>query len=259
MTTITGTVGRGGVNRNEDVRTIQTLLNNHRKPPLVKLAVDGKTGARTIDAIEEFQRRVVKMVTVDGRVDPDGATLRALNSGGNPTLTTNNSQFCFPFSTLPSQGWTSPPRSFGANRSNGTRAHAGCDLYFPNGTWIHAVASGTVVQGPYAFYAQTFAIEIDHGSFLARYGEIQSNALVSVGSQVTAGQKIAKVGHLVGISVPSDMLHLELYGKSGSGPLTVTSASSSKKRADGVPFFRRTDLLDPTPYLNTWKNQLPAG
>jgi uncharacterized protein (TIGR02594 family) len=75
---ITGTVGRGGINRSQDVRNIQTLLNNHRKPPLSKLTVDGQVGPITIQAIEEFQRRVAKMVIADGRVDPNGMTMRAL-------------------------------------------------------------------------------------------------------------------------------------------------------------------------------------
>jgi murein DD-endopeptidase MepM/ murein hydrolase activator NlpD len=130
-------------------------------------------------------------------------------------------------------------------------------LYYPNGTAIHAVADGKVIAGPYSFYAQTYSIEVDHGSFIVRYGEVQSATNVSVGMSVTKGQKIAKVGHLVGISVPSDMLHLEMYSKSASGSLTVTNAANSKKRNDGIPFFRRSDLIDPTSYLNQWKNNLP--
>jgi murein DD-endopeptidase MepM/ murein hydrolase activator NlpD len=260
MATITKPVGGAVPNLNRhEVKLVQKLLNKHRMPPLRPIAEDGVEGAETRLAIEEFQRRVVRMAKPDGRVDPNGASWKALNSVA-PTMPAANlaAQF-FPFSALPSQNWTAPPRSFAANRSNGTRAHAGCDLYYPNGTWIHAIAAGTVVKGSYAFYAQTYALEIDHGTFLARYGEIQQVALVSEGQSVQPGQKIAKVGHLVGISVPSDMLHLELYSKSGSGPLTVSTASTSKKRSDGVPFFRRTDLIDPTPKLNIWKSNLPPA
>ena len=71
-----------------------------------------------------------------------------------------------------------------------------------------------------------------------------------------AGEKIARVGHLVGIQVPSDMLHLELYDKSMSGPLTVGSGSGSAMR-NGVPFMRRKDLIDPTTKLNQWQANLP--
>ena len=71
-----------------------------------------------------------------------------------------------------------------------------------------------------------------------------------------AGQRIARVGHLVGIKVPSDMLHLELYKGTASGALTVKGPLSAK-RSDGVPYMRRSDLMDPTTLLNTWKNNLP--
>jgi predicted chitinase len=58
---------------------VQQLLNKHRPPPLRRIDEDGVVGPETISAIEEFQRRVVKMSTPDGRVDPDGTTLRALS------------------------------------------------------------------------------------------------------------------------------------------------------------------------------------
>jgi Peptidase family M23. len=77
-------------------------------------------------------------------------------------------------------------------------------------------------------------LEIDHGSFVARYGEIQSNTEVTAGAKVHAGQKIASVGHLVGIQTSSDMLYLELYDKSASGPLTVARDSGSAMK-NGVP------------------------
>ena len=146
-------------------------------------------------------------------------------------------------------------RRFAANRANGKRAHAGCDLYFAIGTIIHAITDGKVVRGPYLFYAETFALEVDHGDFIARYGEIQGQTFVKAGDAVKAGQPIAKVGRLVGITTPSAMLHLELYNKSAQGPLTV-SDNSSAKTSDGRPFFRRRDLIDPTPKLNMWKNNL---
>jgi murein DD-endopeptidase MepM/ murein hydrolase activator NlpD len=261
---ISASVGRGGINLRPDVLTIQKLLNNARPGLSRRIAEDGAVGPETIAAVEEFQRRVVGLHRPDGRVDPAGKTLQALRANQAssaaplvPSLS-NNQQF-FPFSSLPRESWTTGPRAFGSNRSGGTRAHAGCDLYFPKGTWIHAIADGKVVQGPYGFYCETFALEVDHGGFLARYGEIQSETPVKAGDQVKAGQNIAKVGHLVGIAVPSDMLHLELYSKGASGPLSVHEASRSKRRADGIPFYRRMDLLDPTGYLNQWKTNLPPA
>jgi murein DD-endopeptidase MepM/ murein hydrolase activator NlpD len=97
---------------------------------------------------------------------------------------------------------------------------------------------------------------VDHGDFIARYGEVQHHAFVKTGDHVEAGQIIAKVGHLVGINVPSDMLHLELYDKSCHGALTQPAATSLKP-TDGIPFLRRYDLVDPSSDLDSWSRNLP--
>ncbi|MBV9290773.1 MAG: M23 family metallopeptidase [Hyphomicrobiales bacterium] len=123
------------------------------------------------------------------------------------------------------------------------RAHAGCDLYFPVGTEIYAMADGVVLEGPTPFYAGTSYLTIEHGHILVRYGEIQANAFVERNQRVSGGQKIARVGHLVGVNVPSDMLHLEVYGSKSPGSLTV-AAQASKLREDNVPYLRRWDLID---------------
>ena len=174
-------------------------------------------------------------------------------------VSSNAGEFLFAFPTLPAADWIRSPRAFASNRYNGLRAHAGCDLYFEKGTWIHAIGDGTVIRGPYPFYCETFALEVDHGDFLVRYGEIQAKTTVKQGDKVRAGEQIDRVGHLVGIHVPSDMLHLELYDKSASGPLTITDAARSKKRSDGISFMRRKDLIDPTPRLNQWQGYLPQA
>lgn len=82
---ITQSVGRGGVNRPDDVRVVQTLLNRHIQPPRRPLTVDGVISPNTITAIEAFQRQLLDTLHLtrpDGRVDPDGRTLAAL--AGNP-------------------------------------------------------------------------------------------------------------------------------------------------------------------------------
>jgi murein DD-endopeptidase MepM/ murein hydrolase activator NlpD len=273
---ITGPVGRqqeGATNVKSDVRTVQHLLTRVAAqlgdPQLDPKGEDGLLAASpssdTLKAILAFQARF--MVHADGLISVNGETWGRLqdaaegvtagqinpNAGGGPF---------FPFPALPPTDWTHTPRSFGANRTGphgSQRAHAGCDLYFPQGTWMYAIADGVVVQGPYPFYQQTFALEIDHGTFLARYGEVQSHTAVRKNDPVKAGQKIARVGHLVGITVPSDMLHLEIYDKTATGSLTVVDAAHSKKRSDGVPFLRRKDLTDPTSRLNQWKMHLPKA
>ena len=261
---------KGAGNLPPDVKVVQRLLEaaaqDLHASELDPKGVDGEIArppatSNTITAIEAFQRRFTS--SVDGLVQPDSQTWHALlDAAGEPDEANVSSvahTFLFPFPTVPASDWVHSPRAFASNRSNGARAHAGCDLYFKKGTWIHAIGDGIVIRGPYPFYCATFALEIDHGDFLARYGEVQAATAVKQGDRVRAGQQIAMVGHLVGIQVPSDMLHFELYDKSASGSLTITDAARSKKRSDGTPFMRRKDLIDPTSRLNQWQSQLPQA
>jgi len=259
--------------RGSAVVSLQQALNSGLRPS-PGLAADGVFGPRTKAAVIAFQRQT--RIGVDGIVGPQtNGALRAASGGGGapsanpggggvpagsapaaPTQPGSSTEY-FPFATMTSWSWTSGARAFASNRSSGARAHAGCDLYYPQGTKIYAVKDGTVVRGPYYFYANTYAIEVDHGTFLARYGEIQSNAQVKVGDSVSAGQHIAQVGHLVGINVPSDMLHFEMYSNTSSGSLSVSGGG--RIRSDGIPFNRRGDLIDCTAHLNNWQNNLPTA
>ncbi|MFH7191031.1 peptidoglycan-binding protein, partial [Klebsiella pneumoniae] len=79
--TIGGAVGRGGVNRSTDVRAIQQLLNIRRSAWSSRpLRVDGMCGTQTLRAIAEAQYRLVGRPRSDGRIDPNGPTLRLLNA-----------------------------------------------------------------------------------------------------------------------------------------------------------------------------------
>ena len=83
---ISGSVGRGGRNSVDDVKAIQAALNGKDVTdggPTMKLAVDGIVGPRTIAAIERYQNR--HLGWADGRIDPDGPTIHALNGGGVAT------------------------------------------------------------------------------------------------------------------------------------------------------------------------------
>ncbi len=158
---------------------------------------------------------------------------------------------------------SSSSASFGAGRSGG-RLHAGCDLYWSDddgraytNTYytynddrpIYAVADGTITAY-YAFYLGTSAVEVDHGDFVIRYGEVDDRGLfggLTVGSSVTAGQQIAVMGDL-DIGTTWSMLHFELYSGELSGSLTDGSNWSYLHVADGN-WQRRGDLLDCTPFL----------
>lgn len=288
---LSGTVGKAGKNDRDDVELVKKLLNQHILPPRKLLEVSGVADEALVFAIMDFQRRSCGFNHPDGFIEPGGRTFKKLleapgQSGSQPRSngqqgsqtgvpsqgsqsstpstspsTTSSSADAgagplFPFTEVTKYSWETGARAFGTNRSGGTRAHAGCDLYYPTGTWIHAVADGVVINGPYAFYASTYALEIDHGDFVLRYGEIKGGAPVKTGDRVKAGQRIAQVGHLVGIKVESNMLHLEMYSGSGAGSLSVKGAGGAK-RADGVPFQRRSDLMNPAPHLNQWRNRLP--
>ena len=71
-------VGRGGKNLEDDVKAVQMALNRRAD---AGLAVDGRCGADTIEAIVQFQRALGQS-RPDGRVDPRRGTARALAASG---------------------------------------------------------------------------------------------------------------------------------------------------------------------------------
>lgn len=134
---------------------------------------------------------------------------------------------------------------YGALRDGG-RLHAGCDLKVPPGTQIRAMAKGKVVHGPYYFYSNTYALDIEHEladgtTRLVRYGEINQKVAAGIGpgARVEQGQPIATVGRL---KSGSSMLHLEMY-RDGSSHQKLTVTGFNK-------FKRRKDVMDPTADLD---------
>ncbi|MGF1688450.1 M15 family metallopeptidase [Photobacterium japonica] len=82
---IVKSVGIGGVNNYNDIKTIQINLNKvlNLIPPTKRLDEDGKLGrfpekSKTVAAIKTFQKKVLNMVRPDGRIDPNGKTIRKL-------------------------------------------------------------------------------------------------------------------------------------------------------------------------------------
>jgi hypothetical protein len=74
-------VGRDGINRQDDVRAVQGLLNGIAiQLGLQPLPVNGTVSPAMITAILEAQRKIARLPRPDGRVDPHGNTLRALNA-----------------------------------------------------------------------------------------------------------------------------------------------------------------------------------
>jgi murein DD-endopeptidase MepM/ murein hydrolase activator NlpD len=122
---------------------------------------------------------------------------------------------------------------FGAPR-NGTRLHAGVDIYPPAGAGspVYAIEDGTVIKVE-PFYTRangevTYGMLVDHGDCVVNYGEVQPPSL-KVGAHVSRGQVIAHVGGTV-------QLHFELYTPGTTSWLQWYGAQPS-------------NLLDPTPLM----------
>jgi GH24 family phage-related lysozyme (muramidase) len=79
MVTLNASVGRDGVNNKKDVRLVQGLLNNYKIPGVATpLKIDGLIGDNTLKRIEIFQKNILNFSIPDGRVDPDGRTIKKL-------------------------------------------------------------------------------------------------------------------------------------------------------------------------------------
>ena len=90
MSEIDGSVGQNADNDAPDVLVVQRLLNRQNLAPLTRINEDGRIGPATIEAIRHFQTRNLGMNSPDGRVDPDGRTIRKLSSGANERGTGEN-------------------------------------------------------------------------------------------------------------------------------------------------------------------------
>ena len=181
--------------------------------------------------------------------------------------------FSFPFSFVPravGNGVNNPNvvswdrsvmGSFGWRRSNGRRRHAGCDLYATVGEPVYSVADGVVVDGSKTFTVftagDTQEVTIQHGNIFVRYTEMRlGSCTLSMGQEVKRGEKIGEAALM--ISPQGDryqMIHIEIYTDVNTPPSRVPFRDDNDPRRP--PFLRRSDLTDPTPYLDEWAKNLP--
>ncbi len=76
---LSASVGLNGVNRKSDVKLVQEALNRVIRVPYALLKVDGLAGPLTNEAIERFQRTVLKFKYPDSLVEKGGRTWAALS------------------------------------------------------------------------------------------------------------------------------------------------------------------------------------
>jgi hypothetical protein len=150
----------------------------------------------------------------------------------------------FPLPFVPTTSYKGG-NGFGASREKVRKGlkHAANDLAAPSGTPVLAMEDGTVIRGPYEFFRTTFALEVQHSNFIARYCEIAKKTEVKVGDSVKEGQVIAYVGNQPG----SDMLHLEFFQGTLTGDLSFSKGTHP-------PFDRRDDVFDGVEFLDKSKH-----
>jgi len=76
---ISGSVGKSGVNRPDDLRKVRQRLNDIMPLNRNKLNLNSPIGHATYDAIYEFQKIVCGFNRPDSRIDPNKSTIRLLN------------------------------------------------------------------------------------------------------------------------------------------------------------------------------------
>lgn len=176
----------------------------------------------------------------------------------------------FPLKIRPKDGWEVPgnrkveSKSFGSSRDRGEkkRTHAGCDLYVPAGTPVHAVADGWIHDIGYDsfFLSETIrALQVNHDGFTVIYGEVVADSdllrrmrKIPVEGPVSVRQNdmIARVANQLGNS----QLHFELYLNLADTKGHVLLNKGQTK----APYERNFTPEDPTPYLVQWLAQLSA-
>jgi murein DD-endopeptidase MepM/ murein hydrolase activator NlpD len=222
----------------------------------VGVPADGNFGPKTQAATQRWQAsHGLKDDGVVGSKTREKAGASGKDSGAQQQQQQapgQSSDFCFPFKSPPSVSWHDGGRNFGAYRTS-KRKHGGCDIFKPVGEQIYAVANGVLIHEEIDFYEHTNYVTFQHGPYVIRYGEIMpgSTNRARLGWTVKKGQPIAKVGQLIkknGVKSTHSMLHFEMYAHGND---------HTPLRTETGPYMRRSDIMDPGPFLDKWVNNLP--
>lgn len=126
-----------------------------------------------------------------------------------------------------------------AHADNPTRRHVGVDLFAAPGDTVIAVEDGRVL-GFYPFLRaatgeMSYALLVDHGSYVANYGEVRESSLaahgLAIGARIRAGQPIATISDTA-------QLHFETY---------AAGTQHSASWPNGAP--QPANVRDPTAFL----------
>lgn len=108
------------------------------------------------------------------------------------------------------------------------RIHKGVDFAAEKGAGIAAVGDGRVVK-VVSDPSWGYCIEIDHGSFIARYCSLEQGSCVSIDDIVSKGDIIGKLADIPCESVQESHLHFEII-KEGNyvDPLTMLGENTTR-------------------------------
>ncbi|HKL69069.1 peptidoglycan-binding domain-containing protein [Salibaculum sp.] len=208
---ISGSVGAGGRNKNQDVAAVQQRLNDLMNPPRQPLVVDGLSGPKTIRAIRDFQKCVMGFHRGDGRVDPDAKTIRGLSDP--------SSEGKWAGMSMPSQEDMRPPKGPGAGLS---------EPELDNHEKLHAAISNELEDQD---YAQEFLDES-----LKNYGPAVKGMIATLGEagnilKVAQGIKVLKDA---GLSAPQAAQVLGVLLRTRSAPMSVAFLKEMGKHGQSI-------------------------
>jgi murein DD-endopeptidase MepM/ murein hydrolase activator NlpD len=214
-------------NHPDDVKFVKRLLNAYAQQIGLAHPLDVNNpycAAKTIEAIEAFQRIVMRKGPPYGRILPTrqgGTTLKALlnGPGGNGRS--------YPY-RWPLAGRIRVTSEFGAREKgihdgkNHPHGHTGIDLAAAPRTPVLAARDGTVVlSGPISGYGHWVVLRHADGQ-QSIYGHVSVHHLASARKEVTAGDAIAVVGAHEGMAT-GPHLHFQINkantGTSGAGAI----------------------------------------
>jgi len=256
---------RGSVSSAASKRRVESFLDDSLKqtdilePPQSSWDAEQYDEAEGLPEDDEEAWLEFDAEFVEPDASPNGANAPfapVLSSAGHwPIITSDPQGRTVSYRTAAGAWMGRQGRSFGANRSGGTRYHIGVDLFGRFGDSVVAIEDGRIVRFfPFCCGENktSWALLVQHAQMVVNYGEVAPDSFsrngLAIGSNVRAGQVIGRVGRNPG---GSSMIHFETYTTG-----TTRSYRWMKGRA------RPPRLLNPTRLLLELQEQglpQPAG